>query len=713
MIKKIVRTFFSACAFLLSLQTAYATDVGGPMFNDTIWDLARSPYNLIGDVLVKDGVTLTIDPGVVVNLQGMYQKYRIKIEGKLIARGTSENKIALSGGTVLFADSARDAIYDENGNYIDGCVLQYCKLENGGDGRGEVPQDNSYVALRGVALINSCSVLIDNCEFNKNSGSAIIVFNNGSARIINNLISENLINAENGIGAGIYLYSYKIILIENNTIVNNKVNGQHACGGGIGQSNSSAQPIVIKNNMISDNQLFPYGGYGGGIYLAFGNAIIENNTIQKNNAGVSEVSSSYGGGICLGMNSNNVQIKNNIISQNTARQGTAIFLSADSCITLDGNIIVENFAPPYGGGAAIEGALPNIFKNNTISRNIGSRVINFGNGYSTNPTITYNSVTDNINSYYSFIIPYTTTLTFNNNNIRNSGALSNQGAVIGERLNALNCWWGTDEELEVWQLIDRWEYVDYYPFLPTPETAAPVIPPVNFTATKTGSDTVALTWDPNPETDIAGYRVYYDIDQGFPYTGQGAVQGSSPIDVSNTTSFSLSNLQSSPYYLAVTAYDNDGNESWFSAEKEIILIETSSTTTSLFNESSTTTTSTNSTTTASDSTSTVPPSDKDNDGIPDYQDNCPNVPNPDQTDSDGNGIGDECDTQYWKNLYLNGKLDNDNDGILNACDNCPNNCNIEQLDADGDGIGDVCDPTPGCGGCNQPQCEQECFKYTI
>jgi hypothetical protein len=57
--------------------------------------------------------------------------------------------------------------------------------------------------------------------------------------------------------------------------------------------------------------------------------------------------------------------------------------------------------------------------------------------------------------------------------------------------------------------------------------------------------------------------------------------------------------------------------------------------------------------------------------------------------------------------------DTDYDGIPDTFDNCPNNCNVQQLDADGDGIGDVCDPTPGCGGCGQPQCEQECFKYTI
>ena len=37
-----------------------------------------------------------------------------------------------------------------------------------------------------------------------------------------------------------------------------------------------------------------------------------------------------------------------------------------------------------------------------------------------------------------------------------------------------------------------------------------------------------------------------------------------------------------------------------------------------------------------------PPPDRDKDGIPDFRDNCPDVPNPDQTDKDHNGIGDAC-----------------------------------------------------------------------
>jgi len=35
--------------------------------------------------------------------------------------------------------------------------------------------------------------------------------------------------------------------------------------------------------------------------------------------------------------------------------------------------------------------------------------------------------------------------------------------------------------------------------------------------------------------------------------------------------------------------------------------------------------------------------DSDNDGICDANDNCPQVSNPSQADSDGNGLGDACD----------------------------------------------------------------------
>jgi Thrombospondin type 3 repeat len=52
-----------------------------------------------------------------------------------------------------------------------------------------------------------------------------------------------------------------------------------------------------------------------------------------------------------------------------------------------------------------------------------------------------------------------------------------------------------------------------------------------------------------------------------------------------------------------------------------------------------------------------PPPDGDGDGVPDAQDNCPKVSNPDQKDSNGNGIGDACEVPVVKRCYV----DKDND----------------------------------------------------
>ena len=71
--------------------------------------------------------------------------------------------------------------------------------------------------------------------------------------------------------------------------------------------------------------------------------------------------------------------------------------------------------------------------------------------------------------------------------------------------------------------------------------------------------------------------------------------------------------------------------------------------------------------------------DDDNDTVQDEDDNCPFVQNDDQEDTDGDGLGDVCDD------------DDDADGINDGDDNCPLDPKVDQADADGDGRGDVCD----------------------
>ncbi|MEK6901046.1 MAG: thrombospondin type 3 repeat-containing protein, partial [Nanoarchaeota archaeon] len=75
----------------------------------------------------------------------------------------------------------------------------------------------------------------------------------------------------------------------------------------------------------------------------------------------------------------------------------------------------------------------------------------------------------------------------------------------------------------------------------------------------------------------------------------------------------------------------------------------------------------------------VPPVDSDGDGVFDGVDNCPAVPNPDQENEDGDEFGDACEP------------DTDVDGVIDDVDNCPFVPNADQADADGDGEGDACE----------------------
>jgi hypothetical protein len=74
--------------------------------------------------------------------------------------------------------------------------------------------------------------------------------------------------------------------------------------------------------------------------------------------------------------------------------------------------------------------------------------------------------------------------------------------------------------------------------------------------------------------------------------------------------------------------------------------------------------------------------DADGDGISDALDNCQQVFNPDQLDTEGDGEGDACDP------------DDDGDGVQDGSDNCPLVSNPAQEDRDQDGIGDACDADP-------------------
>jgi len=69
---------------------------------------------------------------------------------------------------------------------------------------------------------------------------------------------------------------------------------------------------------------------------------------------------------------------------------------------------------------------------------------------------------------------------------------------------------------------------------------------------------VTVAWDPNPEPEVAGYKIYYGTTAGN-YT--------SSLDAGSATSILISGLQDgATYFFSAVAYDASNNESGFSNE---------------------------------------------------------------------------------------------------------------------------------------------------
>jgi hypothetical protein len=190
-----------------------------------------------------------------------------------------------------------------------------------------------------------------------------------------------------------------------------------------------------------------------------------------------------------------------------------------------------------------------------------------------------NTIMDNVNSEFDNLravyIEYGSP-TFNGNNIyRNNGyAVYNNNAQGSPTINAENNWWGTASSPAIQTLIYDWfddpnkGIVDFSPYRTGINTAAPVSPPIGVVITPNLS-LMGVSWTANPESDMAGYKVYWDTDSRYPYANS--------VDVGNVTSYNIPGLSGgTDYYIAVTAYDSstdgmndmtDGNESWFSLEK--------------------------------------------------------------------------------------------------------------------------------------------------
>jgi hypothetical protein len=166
------------------------------------------------------------------------------------------------------------------------------------------------------------------------------------------------------LGGGVYILSATAVLRDN--LIFNNTAGLH--GGGVFLDHSAA--ILIGNSVISNTTPHNYGN-GGGLSLSWSPAILDGNTIMSNTAHL---------GAGLNMNVSDARLTSNTIAFNFAFDvthdgytfgGAGGGLNADSSApTLTANSIVSNRAD-WGGGMYLNGG-SGLFASNTFSGNIAT-----------------------------------------------------------------------------------------------------------------------------------------------------------------------------------------------------------------------------------------------------------------------------------------------------------------------------------------------------
>lgn len=611
-----------ATATIAGSRTAHAhTTVAGPIISDTTWTPANSPYLVTASVEVWEGVTLRIEPGVTVRFAA---NTRLQVNGQLIVRGTAQQPVVFTSaasqpakgdwGDIEFTTTAQPSVVDASGAYVSGSVLQHCVVEYGG---------------RGVnAAIVATSLLIDNCRVRHHASRGLWL--GGAADqlswVTNSAIEDSQVLNQSRGGGGILAW-YAVIrgnrvtgnvglntgggidaehsIIEGNVIEHNE-SLSYALGGGV-----YAVASDIRDNVIRGNT----GGRGGGIY-AVGGSIIEDNHIEDNHA-----SGGQGGGVWAG---DGVVVLENEIAGNTVQgleaQGGGVFgydytHRPGPRVDVRGNLIMFNTAS--GGRAAQGGGVFGISRTitgNTISYNTVQSLSGNAHGGGLmahiNTAVISNTIVANqaisrgwaggAGAYLWLAHEFEHNTVVGNTGPADSksGGVEIDGGsevhfntlfgnepydvtiISSHEISGTHNFWGAADTASILDRIHDW-YDDsrrgkflFIPYESTPDPEAPLPPPAGVRVIDPSpvDGQITLAWDALPSQITGwGYKVYYDSDGPLPpFNGVGLLPGPSPLNVGNQTTVTLSGLNPfRSYWFVVTAYDNQGRESWYSPQATI------------------------------------------------------------------------------------------------------------------------------------------------
>ncbi len=216
----------------------------------------------------------------------------------LVAEGTYYENINFKGKAITVASWF---LTDGNEAHIDNTIIDGSRHSDSDSGSVVLFQsgEDTTSVLYGFTITGGRGQIPPPNIGGGSRGGGGVAIGNAGAKIAWNKITNNLVedNSE-AVGAGIVISTpTNPILIVNNYITDNELITAYSNtlgGAGIFCYSVTNQLLKISHNVISNNEAFNMAGvlsgFGGGIFLYSSKAVISNNLIKKNKAGV-------GGGI--------------------------------------------------------------------------------------------------------------------------------------------------------------------------------------------------------------------------------------------------------------------------------------------------------------------------------------------------------------------------------------------------------------------------------
>jgi len=349
---------FSLTDYMPSAEAQNGTNVSYIISSDTTWTQSTSPYNFTGNVLVNQGVTLTIGADATVNLNSYY----LRVNGTLLIQAGATINIGLIGdgidvyGTMSAEGTNANPIHI-NGN-VQGHILfaAYSVVTLFPSSTGWNPQTNSG-SLIGKTVFNQTGLVVQSGIRVSDSAflSGGLTVESASPTIINNDIATSLSVIQNP----------NILDLANGTeiqpkISNNSIGGGLSLGGGGG---------VVEDNTISVGRNNPNSGYIGALSLDTDSGttistLIVRNLVKDSAIGISCSISSY---------YNKAVIENNTVTNNTV----GVQIGSTNMPSVINNNIYGNSYNAKLSGVSSQISLPNNWWGTTNVQAINQTMYDF------------------------------------------------------------------------------------------------------------------------------------------------------------------------------------------------------------------------------------------------------------------------------------------------------------------------------------------------